>query len=151
MRKISVLFSLFIILALLSTGCSEEKDIGDFSDSNKEQNILSSELEESAKEDISNLPTYLYQTTEMRTSHTLRHDFSINEATDFEISISTLYGKASIGIINRDTDTYILEMTECSTDKFNKVISLEESGQYSVVLELSEHTGSYEIIGTPRS
>ncbi len=66
-----------------------------------------------------------------------------------KINVSTISGKLRIGVKNRDTSTYVLELTECTKDKYNQVVSIEKTGQYSIVLEMSNHTGSYEVIGTP--
>ncbi|EGD46597.1 hypothetical protein Cpap_0978 [Ruminiclostridium papyrosolvens DSM 2782] len=66
-----------------------------------------------------------------------------------KINVSTISGKLRIGVKNRDTGTYVLELTECTKDKYNQVVSIEKTGQYSIVLEISNHTGSYEVVGKP--
>lgn len=148
MKKISVLFSLLFVLALF-VSCSIENKGVDSSSSSQEQNDSLPAADESVKEDIVDLPTHLYQTTEMRTSLSMRHDFEINKPTSLEINVSTSSGKLSIGVKNRDTDTYVLEPAECTKGDYNQVVSLEETGKYSIVLKISNHTGSYEVAGTP--
>lgn len=85
----------------------------------------------------------------MQSALSLRYDFEITKPTSLEINVSTISGKLSIGVKNRDTDTYVLEFIECTKEEYNQVVSLEETGQYSIVLKASNHTGSYEVIGTP--
>ena len=51
-----------------------------------------------------------------------------------KINVSTISGKLRIGVKNRDTGTYVLELTECTKDKYNQVVSIEK--QDSIVLFL---------------
>ncbi|MDF2987514.1 MAG: hypothetical protein K0R50_3024, partial [Eubacterium sp.] len=124
MKKVSALLSLIFVLTLFASCSTENKGV-DSSASSQIQNASSPTLDESIKEDISDLPAHLYQTTEMRTALSLRYDFEITEPTSLEINVSTISGKLSIGVKNRDTDTYVLELTECTKEKYNQVVSLE--------------------------
>lgn len=148
MKKVTVLFSLLFVLTLF-VSCSTENNGVDSSASSQEQDDISPAADQSIKEDVVDLPAHLYQTTEMRTSSLLRHDFDIDEPTSLEINVSTSSGKLSIGVKNRDTDTYVLDLTECTKGEYNQAVSLKETGQYSIVLKISNHTGSYEVAGTP--
>ena len=148
MKKISVIVSLLFIITLFAS-CSTENIDTDSTDSSQTQSNSSSSSEETLEEDISDLPSHLYQTTEMQSAASLRYDFEITEPTNLEINVSTSAGKLSIGVKNRETDTYVLDLTECTEEEFSQVVSLEEAGQYSIVLKASNHTGSYEVIGTP--
>lgn len=144
---------IFVLIMLLSftlfVSCSSENDDVDSSSTSQTQNTFSSPLEENIKEDVSNLPTHLYQTTEMRTASSLQYDFEIKEPTSLQINVSTMDGKLSIGVKNLETDTFVLELTECTKEEFNQVTTLEDTGRYSIVLKASNYTGSYEVVGTP--
>jgi PBP1b-binding outer membrane lipoprotein LpoB len=148
MKKVSILLSLLFIVALFAS-CSTENIDTDSTDSSQTQNDLPSTSEDTMEENISDLPSHLYQITEMQSALSLRYDFEISEPTSLEINVSTISGKLSIGVKNRDTDAYVLELTECTKEDFNQVVSLEDTGKYSIVLKASNHTGSYEVIGTP--
>ncbi|WMJ90396.1 hypothetical protein [Anaerocolumna sp. MB42-C2] len=158
MKKISVLLSVLFVITLFTSCSTENIDMdstsssqtqSDSTSSSQTQSDSTSASDESIKEDISDLPSHLYQTTEMQSALSLRYDFEITKPTSLEINVSTISGKLSIGVKNRDTDTYVLEFIECTKEEYNQVVSLEETGQYSIVLKASNHTGSYEVIGTP--
>ncbi len=125
-------------------GINKEED-----DSEQKEEDSSDPFDENVKENVSDLPSHLYQTTEMRSALSLRYDFEITEPTNFELDVSTISGKLSIGIKDRKTGTYILELTECTKEEYHQAVSLKEAGQYSLVLKASNHTGSYEVFGTP--
>ena len=148
MKKIRIILCLLFVITFF-VSCSKENIDNDSTTSSQIQSDLPSVSDDSLKEDISDLPSHLYQTTEMQSAASLRYDFEITEPTSLEINVSTISGKLSIGVKNRDTDAYVLDLTECTKEKFSQVISLEEAGQYSIVLKASDHTGSYEVIGTP--
>ncbi len=153
MKKVSVLLSLIFVLTLFVSCSKENNSVDIFASSQTQKASLPTSdlpgLEESPNEDILDLPAHLYQTTEMRTALSLRYDFEITEPTSLKINVSTISGKLRIGVKNRDTGTYVLELTECTKDKYNQVVSIGKTGQYSIVLEMSNHTGSYEVVGTP--
>lgn len=148
MKKISIILSLLLILCLFSSCSPEKETASSFPNTSTDQSpSISSPSAE--QEDVIALPDHLYQTTKMQSSSSLRYDFKITQPTSLHLNVSTQSGKMSIGVRDKKSGSYVLDLTECTQDSCHQIVALEQPGQYSIVIQAANHTGSYEVIGTP--
>ena len=87
-------------------------------------------------------PDDWYELTNKMNGKNISWSFELNEPADLTISVTTKKGDMRLGIMDTETNEFVFEMRKFNNTK--EVFSLP-AGQYELVMDCLNHTGSYTI------
>jgi len=140
MRKNNIVILILITVCILSVGC------GQFSAQEQVASIeaFSEKAYASEGENVINLPERLFKSFKNSTALSMNHDFEIDEPTDFSLNIVNHSGALKLEITDKNTGSCFYSYDFVDSE-YTENLKLPE-GIYTLNFELSNFTGSYELV-----